>query len=94
MVYPNPARLAAAMSELCTQTSDTLPTVAPQQTVARDAFMNAIRILYSMEPDLPRDAYDRLIDSPCEFLMTADEPTLAKIWDAVQARQPVRYKQA
>lgn len=80
-----------------------LPHVAQQQVVAttwakpstnaRDAFMNAIRILYSMEPDLPREAYDRFIDSPCEFLMTADEQTLAKIWAAVQARQPARYKQ-
>lgn len=71
-----------------------LPPVAPQQTVAtaRDAFMNAIRILYSMEPGLPCGAYDRFIESPCEFLMTADEPTLQKIWDAVQARQPARYR--
>lgn len=60
---------------------------------ARDAFMNSIRILYSMEPELPREAYDRFIDSPCEFLMTADEQTLAKIWAVIQERQPVRYKQ-
>lgn len=66
----------------------------PSTTTARDAFMNAVRILYSMEPDLPRADYDRFIESPCEFLMTADEPTLQKIWDAVQARQPARYKQA
>jgi len=56
------------------------------------AFMNAVRILYSMEPDLPQEAYDRFIDAPMEFLMTADERTLAKIWDAVQARQPARYR--
>lgn len=68
------------------------PPWAQPTTTARDAFMNAIRILYSMEPDLPREAYDRFIDSPCEFLMTADEPTLQKIWDAVQARQPAHYR--
>jgi hypothetical protein len=81
------------MSEKCIQTSDSLPAVATQQVVARDAFMNAIRILYSMEPELPREAYDRFIDSPCEFLMTADETTLQKTWAAIQERQPARYKQ-
>lgn len=66
---------------------------ADHTTTARDAFMNAVRILYSMEPDLPREKYDRFIDAPMEFMMTADEPTLQKIWAAVQARQPARYKQ-
>jgi hypothetical protein len=84
--------LTAALIHLLGQKKDDpLPAVAPQSD--RDAFMNAVRILYSMEPDLPRGDYDRFIDSPCEFLMTADEPTLAKIWDAVQARQPARYRQ-
>lgn len=83
---------AALIHLLSTKKGTPLPPVAPQHGVARDAFMNAVRILYSMEPDLPQAAYDRFIESPCEFLMTADEPTLAVIWDAVQARQPARYK--
>jgi len=73
--------------------TDTLPPTAQQQSVARNAFLNAIRILHSMEPSwLPRDHYDRFIDAPTEYLMRADEPTLARIWDEVQARQPERYK--
>lgn len=68
--------------------------ISSQSTAtAHHAFINAVRILHDLNPTwLPRDHYDRFIEAPTEYLMRADEPTLARIWGEVQARQPVHYR--
>lgn len=65
----------------------TTPTTE-QAGLSRHAFLNAVRIIYSMEPDLPVAQQQALRDSPFEFLMRADEAALTKIWERVQVRQP------
>lgn len=74
------------MSEEYIQTSDT--------TLSRDAFMNSLRILHSMEPEgmLPVGARHRFMDDPVEYLLRADDPTVDRIWAAIQERQPARYR--
>lgn len=70
-----------------------LPTVAPQQKVAddtaRDAFMNALRILHSMEPVWLPVKFTR---DPVNYLLRADDATVDRIWAAIQERQPARYR--
>ncbi|HWD14313.1 MAG TPA: hypothetical protein VG519_13265 [Pseudochrobactrum sp.] len=70
----------------------TTPTIE-QAGLSRNAFLNAVRIIYSMEPDLPAAQQQAFRDSPFEFLMRVDEASLTKIWEGVQARQPEKYKQ-
>ncbi|GEM_PF-3905474 len=59
-----------------------------QAGLSRHAFLNAVRIVYSMEPDLPAAQQQAFLNSPFEFLMRADEAALTKIWERVLARQP------
>lgn len=64
-----------------------------KQSVARDAFFNAIRILHSLDAhELPGVPFDAFNDNPAEFLMRADDPTTDAIWSAIQKRQPARYR--
>jgi len=65
----------------------TTPTTE-QAGLSRHAFLNAVRIIYSMEPDLPVAQQQAFRDSPFEFFMRADEAALTKIWADVQRRQP------
>lgn len=65
----------------------TTPTTK-QAGLSRHAFLNAVRIIYSMEPDLPAAQQQAFRESPFEFLMRADEAALSKIWDDVERRQP------
>lgn len=55
------------------------------------AFMNAIRILHSMEPDWLPVAFVR---DPVHYLLRADDATADRIWAAIQERQPARYRDA
>lgn len=59
---------------------------AGQAGISRRAFLNAVRIIYSMEPDLPEEQSRAFLDSPFEFLMRADEAALSIIWAEVQRR--------
>lgn len=63
-----------------------------QAGLSRHAFLNAVRIIYSMEPDLPAAQQQAFRDSPFEFLMRADEAALIKIWADVERRQPERLR--
>jgi hypothetical protein len=65
-------------------------TTTPQQAgLSRHAFLNACRILHSMEPDfLTRKQRLAFQACPTEFLMRADEAALTKLWAEVQRRQP------
>lgn len=67
------------------------PTIQ-QAGLSRHAFLNAVRIIYSMEPDLPVVQQKAFRDSPFEFLMRADEAALIKIWADVERRQPEGLK--
>ena len=64
-----------------------------QAGLSRHAFLNAVRIIYSMEPDLPAAQQQAFRDSPFEFLMRADEAALAKIWADVEQRQPEELRE-
>lgn len=64
------------------------PTTTEQAGLSRHAFLNAVRIIYSMEPDLPEPQSRAFLNSPFEFLMHADEEALTAIWAEVQRRQP------
>lgn len=59
-----------------------------QAGLSRHAFLNAVRIIYSMEPDLPSVQEHAFLNSPFEFLMRADDAALTKVWAEVQRRQP------
>lgn len=66
--------------------------ITAQAGLSRHAFLNAVRIIYSMEPDLPAAQQKEFRDSPFEFLMRADEAALTMIWAEVQRRQPEERK--
>jgi hypothetical protein len=71
------------------------PTVSTPQTLdekdERHTFINRLRIMHSLDlheiAGMPLDQWGRFSANPYLFLMGADGPAQAAIWDAIKARE-------